>query len=373
MKTLAAQTALAIERAALDGEVREARLQVEANALRAALFSSVTHDLRTPLSSIKASASGSPRRGRPLQRRGAAGRAPHGGRGSRPPEPDRRQPPGSRPDAGGGARSLEAADPDRRGDRLGAPADATLPGRVVVRTTIRPELPAVDADPVQIGQVLSNIIENAIRFSPQGSEIHIAAARWRSAIQVRVTDQGPGIPAGRPRAGLRGVLSTRCGRRDGAEPVSAWRSRGRSSSRTAARSRASAAPGGGTAVTFELPIATREPRTTLAADVARGSAVDMTRVLVIDDEPQILRALRRSLEAQDYEVATAEGGEEGLALAAAQHAEPRRAGPRSAGPRRHGGDPEAPVVDRCAGHRPVGPRGTLPTRSRRWTPARTTT
>ena len=43
----------------------------------------------------------------------------------------------------------------------------------------------------------------------------------------------------------------------------------------------------------------------------------MTRVLVIDDEPQILRALRRSLEAQDYEVATAEGGEEGLALAAA--------------------------------------------------------
>jgi two-component system KDP operon response regulator KdpE len=40
-------------------------------------------------------------------------------------------------------------------------------------------------------------------------------------------------------------------------------------------------------------------------------------VLVIDDEPQILRALRRSLEAQDYEVATAEGGEEGLTLAAA--------------------------------------------------------
>jgi two-component system, OmpR family, KDP operon response regulator KdpE len=44
----------------------------------------------------------------------------------------------------------------------------------------------------------------------------------------------------------------------------------------------------------------------------------VTRVLVIDDEPQILRALRRSLEAQDYEVATAEGAEEGLALAAAR-------------------------------------------------------
>jgi two-component system, OmpR family, KDP operon response regulator KdpE len=44
----------------------------------------------------------------------------------------------------------------------------------------------------------------------------------------------------------------------------------------------------------------------------------VTRVLVIDDEPQILRALRRSLEAQDYEGATAEGAEEGLALAAAR-------------------------------------------------------
>ena len=44
----------------------------------------------------------------------------------------------------------------------------------------------------------------------------------------------------------------------------------------------------------------------------------MTRVLVIDDEPQILRALRRSLEAQDYEVSTAENGEEGLASAAAR-------------------------------------------------------
>jgi two-component system, OmpR family, KDP operon response regulator KdpE len=44
----------------------------------------------------------------------------------------------------------------------------------------------------------------------------------------------------------------------------------------------------------------------------------LTRVLVIDDEPQILRALRRSLEAQDYEVTTADDGEDGLASAAAR-------------------------------------------------------
>jgi two-component system KDP operon response regulator KdpE len=43
----------------------------------------------------------------------------------------------------------------------------------------------------------------------------------------------------------------------------------------------------------------------------------VTRVLVVDDEPQILRALRTSLVARDYQVVTASTGEEGLALAAA--------------------------------------------------------
>jgi two-component system KDP operon response regulator KdpE len=44
----------------------------------------------------------------------------------------------------------------------------------------------------------------------------------------------------------------------------------------------------------------------------------VTKILVIDDEPQIVRALRTSLEASDYEVIAARTGEEGLALAAAQ-------------------------------------------------------
>jgi two-component system KDP operon response regulator KdpE len=43
----------------------------------------------------------------------------------------------------------------------------------------------------------------------------------------------------------------------------------------------------------------------------------MTKVLVVDDEPQILRALRTSLATREYEVLTAETGEEGLALATA--------------------------------------------------------
>jgi len=141
---------------------------------------------------------------------------------------------------------------------------------VIVRTAIRPELPPVDADPVQMGQVLTNIIENAIRFSPRGSEIQIAAARWQSAIQVRVTDQGPGIPpADRERVFEEFYRHDAGGGRGGT-------GLGLAIARAVVVAhggtiRASAAPGGGTAVTFELPIMKEDEHPDRPATV-RGSA-----------------------------------------------------------------------------------------------------
>ena len=57
LQTLASQMALAIDGMRLGSEAEEARMEAETNRLRAALFSSVTHDLRTPLASITASVS----------------------------------------------------------------------------------------------------------------------------------------------------------------------------------------------------------------------------------------------------------------------------------------------------------------------------
>src|SRR6266700_3583259 len=57
LSTFAGQLALALERARLGEEAADARVEAEASRIRAALFSSVTHDLRTPLASIMASAS----------------------------------------------------------------------------------------------------------------------------------------------------------------------------------------------------------------------------------------------------------------------------------------------------------------------------
>ena len=57
LETFAAQTALALERAALVEEAQQARVQAETERLRNSLLSSVSHDLRTPLAAITGAAS----------------------------------------------------------------------------------------------------------------------------------------------------------------------------------------------------------------------------------------------------------------------------------------------------------------------------
>ena len=72
-------------------------------------------------------------------------------------------------------------------------------------------------------------------------------------------------------------------------------------------------PGGGTAVVFELPVRDAAP---VPQEVRRTGRTLVTRVLVVDDEPQIRRAMRTSLEAHGYEVRTVGTGEEAVVAAA---------------------------------------------------------
>jgi two-component system sensor histidine kinase KdpD len=55
------------------------------------------------------------------------------------------------------------------------------------------ELPLIRADAAQLERVFSNLVENAIKFSPPGSPVRISGAATRSLVTVRVTDQGRGI------------------------------------------------------------------------------------------------------------------------------------------------------------------------------------
>ncbi len=193
LRACAGQIAITLERARLDAEVESAKLASEVSALRAALFSSVTHDLRTPLSSIKTSVTtllgGSvhdPDQERELLQTVLE-------------ETDR-------------LNRLVGNIVDLARIRAGALTPAKEPGSVeevlqsvlhrlapqlasvTLRTLVRPGLPEVMMDPVQIDQVLTNLLENAVRFSPPGGEVRVVVSRWRDGVQIRVSDQGPGVP-----------------------------------------------------------------------------------------------------------------------------------------------------------------------------------
>ncbi|MGZ3492552.1 MAG: sensor histidine kinase [Gemmatimonadaceae bacterium] len=57
------------------------------------------------------------------------------------------------------------------------------------------DLPAVRADPARVQQVLSNLVGNALKFTPAGGSITLSGARTDGPVQCSVTDTGPGIPA----------------------------------------------------------------------------------------------------------------------------------------------------------------------------------
>jgi len=199
LEAAARQIAVILERATLDERLRDARFDAEKSQARAALFSSVTHDLRTPLASIKASATAllqddlelDPEQRLELLRTVVE-------------ETDRLNRlignilELARVRAGALVPSKEPTALDEVVDSVLHRMQPVL-GGVRVRTLLR-DTPDVAADPVQIDQVLSNLIENAVRFSAPGGEVVVSTAAWHSSVQIRVVDHGPGIaPADRER------------------------------------------------------------------------------------------------------------------------------------------------------------------------------
>lgn len=194
LEAAAKQAAFALERARLDTQVRGAELDSETSRLRAALFSSVTHDLRTPLASIKAGVSSllsDEVSYDPAQQRELLTTVLE--------ETDRMNRlvgnlmDLSRIRAGALVLAREPAAIDEIVDAVVARMRPRLQG-VSVRLNVRPDLPDVFVDPVQIDQVLTNLLENAAAHSPAGGEVQVAASSYRDAIQVRVADKGDGIP-----------------------------------------------------------------------------------------------------------------------------------------------------------------------------------
>ncbi|MDO9395369.1 MAG: ATP-binding protein, partial [Herbiconiux sp.] len=70
-------------------------------------------------------------------------------------------------------------------------------GPEAVDLDIPADLPHLEADPVLLERVLVNLLSNALKYSPAGQNVVIAASAFLRTVQIRVIDRGPGVPAGR--------------------------------------------------------------------------------------------------------------------------------------------------------------------------------
>jgi len=194
LETAARQATAALDRARLDARARNAQLDAETNQLRAAMFSSVTHDLRTPLASIKAGVTSlldTTVQHDPAQERELLTTILE--------ETDRlNRLVGNLLDlARIRAGALTPTRQQSAMDEIVEIVLARMRSRLaehVVTADLPASLPDVWVDPVQLDQVLTNLLENAGRHAPAGSEIQVSVLWMHGAVQVRVADEGPGIP-----------------------------------------------------------------------------------------------------------------------------------------------------------------------------------
>jgi len=196
LETFADQTALALERARLAEEAQHATVHAETERLRSALLSAVSHDLRTPLATITGATSSLLASDRP------------------PDEATRRE-----------LLTIAHEEAERLNRLVANLLDITRleAGAVQVRkewhsleevvgaaltrlerrladrpvtTQIPADLPLVRLDGVLMEQVLLNLLDNALRHTPPGTPIEIAAALDGGHVSVDIADRGPGVPPG---------------------------------------------------------------------------------------------------------------------------------------------------------------------------------
>jgi len=198
LETFAAQIGLALERADFAAHAQAAEIRAETEAIRNALLASISHDLRTPLATI------------------AGGAATLAGNLTALSEADRR--------ALANSVSEEAM---RMSERVTTLLDLVrletgaiqprfdlyaldeIVGSVLhrfeqrlrghhVRVELPETLPLLRVDGRLIEQVLENLLDNASKYTPAGSEIQISAGALPRQIEISVLDDGPGLPVTDP-------------------------------------------------------------------------------------------------------------------------------------------------------------------------------
>ncbi|WP_432146952.1 ATP-binding protein [Streptomyces sp. bgisy084] len=190
LAAFAAQAAVVLDRQRLVGEAERARELAEGNRIRTALLAAVSHDLRTPLASIKASVTS-------LRSDDVAWS----------PEDEAELLAGIE----AGADRLDhlvgnLLDMSRLQTGTVTPLireidlDEVVPmalGGVPegsVTLDIPEELPIVAVDPGLLERSVANLVENAVKYSPDGAAVLVSASALGERVELRIADRGPGVP-----------------------------------------------------------------------------------------------------------------------------------------------------------------------------------
>ena len=190
LTSLIDQAALVLERLRLESEMRDVETVRTRDRLRAALLSSVSHDLRTPLTAVIA----------------AANELDHGttpeligtikGEAARLNRFVANLLDMARVEAGALKLAVEAVDLSDAVTGAAHDARRALEGHAV-RLDVPPDLPLVRADAQLLHHCLLNLLDNAGRYGAPGSEIVIEGRHRFGEIRLAVLDHGPGLPPGR--------------------------------------------------------------------------------------------------------------------------------------------------------------------------------
>jgi two-component system sensor histidine kinase KdpD len=195
VESLANHAAVVLERDRLTRAATQTQALAEADRLKTALLSMVSHDFRSPLATIKTSVTGLLQEGAPwdaaIQRDLLQNINQAADRLNR---------------MVGNILALSRLEADAwRPQREATPLEE-LVGAVLdpftaeqnrrIEVSLDPDLTEIWVDPVQIVQVLHNLIDNALKYSPPESTVELRATQDHDTWILEVLDRGPGIPPG---------------------------------------------------------------------------------------------------------------------------------------------------------------------------------
>lgn len=193
---------------------------------------------------------------------------------------------------------------------------------IETKTDLAAELPSIMAADNEIREAITNLIFNAVDAMPNGGPLILrtsvrqdrasADAAPRRFVQLEVKDSGIGMDEDTRRKCLEPFFTTKGERGTGLGLAMVYGTMQRHNAEIEIESTV----GGGTTMRMKFPMSGASTTATAAPAVA---SVPPQRILIVDDDPLVLKSLRDALESEGHSVVTADGGQAGIdAFSAAQ-------------------------------------------------------